>query len=203
MNIMDAFEAYKIYMGLKAHFNSKYDFVKYGGKTKANKKSYLNTKDKHFFGRVSRKYGEEVQDFFVSNFLVNEKGYVGEFNDKNFTDWKKKTQSLRYNFIQDIELLLNQVKDFNNVFKVEDGQHPLLFKNYLSKRINIETMVILDKLLNYSTDFSKKISENIVWPNHNNKIKNYISLLTFNETEYKMLLLKMLVEHKNAHSKNL
>ena len=76
---------------------------------------------------------------------------------------KKKTQSLRYNFIQDIELLLNQVKDFNNVFKVEDGiQHPLLFKNYLSKRINIETMVILDKLLNYSTDFSKKISENIV-----------------------------------------
>ena len=99
-------------------------------KTKVNKKSYLNRKDKHFFGRVSRKYGEEVQDFFVSNFLVNEKGYVGEFNDKNFTDWKKKTQSLRYNFIQDIELLLNQVKDFNNVFKVEDGN-----THYCSKTI--------------------------------------------------------------------
>ena len=48
---------------------------------------------------------------------------------------KRKTQSLRYNFIQDIELLLNQVKDFNNVFKVEDGIFdPLLFKNYLSKK---------------------------------------------------------------------
>ena len=46
------------------------------GKTRSNKKSYLNRKDKHFFGRVSRKYIEEVQDFFVSNFLVNEKGYV-------------------------------------------------------------------------------------------------------------------------------
>ena len=71
-------------------------------------------------------------------------------------------------------------------------------KTIYQKRINIETMVILDKLLNYSTDFSKKISENIVGFNHNNKIKNYISLLTFNETEYKMLLLKMLVEHKNV-----
>ena len=54
MNIMDAFEAYKIYMGLKAHFNSKYDFVRYGGKTKANKKSYLNRKDNNNLSIISK-----------------------------------------------------------------------------------------------------------------------------------------------------
>ena len=45
MITMDAFSAYKIYMGLKAHFNSTYDFKKYGGKTTASKSSYLKRKD--------------------------------------------------------------------------------------------------------------------------------------------------------------
>ena len=45
IHIMDAFNAFKIYMGLKAHFNSNYDFTKYGGKTKASKSSYLKRKD--------------------------------------------------------------------------------------------------------------------------------------------------------------
>ena len=49
---MDAFEAYKIYMGLKAHFNSKYDFTKYGGKTRNSKSSYLKRKDKHFLVKL-------------------------------------------------------------------------------------------------------------------------------------------------------
>ena len=125
IHIMDAFNAFKIYMGLKAHFNSDYDFTKYGGKTRASKSSYLKRKDKHFFGKVSRKYGDDTQDFFVSNFLKNEKGYIGEFNDRNFTDWKKRHQSLRYMFEQDMNLLLNQVTDFNKLFTVENGQHPI------------------------------------------------------------------------------
>ena len=76
MITMDAFSAYKIYMGLKAHFNSDYDFKKYSGKTTASKSSYLKRKDKFFFGKVSRRYGEKVKDFFVSNFLKNERGYI-------------------------------------------------------------------------------------------------------------------------------
>jgi hypothetical protein len=168
---MDAFNAFKIYMGLKAHFNSDYDFTKYGGKTRASKSSYLQRKDKHFFGKVARKYGDETQDFFVSNFLRNEKGYIGEFNDRN--------------------LLLNQVTDFNKLFTVENGQHPILFRNYLSQRINIETMIILNKLVNYQKDWDKQINENIIWPNHRNKLNNYDSLLTINETEYKMKVLNL------------
>ena len=191
MITMDAFSAYKIYMGLKAHFNSTYDFKKYGGKTTASKSSYLKRKDKFFFGKVSRRYGEKVKDFFVSNFLKNEKGYIGEFNDRNFTDWKKRHQSLKYMFEQDMNLLLNQVTDFNKLFTVENGQHPILFRNYLSQRINIETMIILNKLVNYQKDWDKQISENIIWPNHKNKLNNYDSLLTINETEYKMKVLNL------------
>ena len=191
IHIMDAFNAFKIYMGLKAHFNSDYDFTMYGGKTRASKYSYLKRKDIHFFGKVASKYGDDTQDFFVSNFLKNEKGYIGEFNDRNFTDWKKRHQSLKYMFEQDMNLLLNQVTDFNKLFVVENGQHPILFRNYLSQRINIETMIILNKLVNYQKDWDKQISENIIWPNHKNKLNNYDSLLTINETEYKMKVLNL------------
>ena len=191
IHIMDAFNAFKIYMGLKAHFNSDYDFTKYGGKTRASKSSYLKRKDKHFFGKVARKYGDDTQDFFVSNFLKNEKGYIGEFNDRNFTDWKKRHQSLKYMFEQDMNLLLNQVTDFNKLFTVENGQQPILFRNYLSQRINIETMIILNKLVNYQKDWDKQINENIIWPNHRNKLNNYDSLLTINQTEYKMKVLNL------------
>ena len=52
MITMEAFDAYKIYMALKAHFNSDYDFNKYGGKTTVTKQSYLKRKD-----------GEEEYDF--------------------------------------------------------------------------------------------------------------------------------------------
>ena len=119
------------------------------------------------------------------------KGYIGEFNDRNFTDWKKRHQSLKYMFEQDMNLLLNQVTDFNKLFVVENGQHPILFRNYLSQRINIETMIILNKLVNYQKDWDKQINENIIWPNHRNKLNNYDSLLTINQTEYKMKVLNL------------
>lgn len=188
---VDPFKAYMIYMGLKAHFNSDYDYIKYGGKTSATRKSYLNRKDKAFFGKASRKFKEEVEDFFISNFIQNEKGYVGEFKEETYIDWKKRTQSLSYTFKNDILLLLEQSKKFNKIFICEDGQHPILLKSYLAKKITIETMVILEKLVEYVKDFDKNIDENIVWPSNAKKIKNYKTLLTFDESYYRMILINL------------
>ena len=39
---MDAFDAYKIYIALKSHFNSDYDFNKYHGKTSVTPVSYTH-----------------------------------------------------------------------------------------------------------------------------------------------------------------
>ena len=38
---MDAFDAYKIYIALKSHFNSDYDINKYNGKTSVSLDSFL------------------------------------------------------------------------------------------------------------------------------------------------------------------
>ena len=52
---MDAFDAYKIYIALKSHFNSDYDINKYNGKTSVSLDSFLKRSDRSFFGRVGRK----------------------------------------------------------------------------------------------------------------------------------------------------
>ena len=56
---MDAFDAYKVYIALKSHFNSDYDFNKYNGKTSVSLDSFLKRGDRHFFGKVGRKYLKE------------------------------------------------------------------------------------------------------------------------------------------------
>ena len=66
------FDTYQHYLSLKNHFtNPKYDFFKYGAKTRASMASFNKRKDKYWFEKTSRKYSdEEVVDFLVSNFTA-------------------------------------------------------------------------------------------------------------------------------------
>ena len=64
------FETYQTYLSMKSHFtNRKYDFFKYGGKSRATMSSFNKRKDKYWFEKTSRKYSdEEVLNFLLSNF---------------------------------------------------------------------------------------------------------------------------------------
>ena len=51
---------------MKSHFtNCKYDFFKYGGKSRATMTSFNKRKDKYWFEKTSRKYSDQqILDFF-------------------------------------------------------------------------------------------------------------------------------------------
>ena len=69
--IVTPFETYQHYLSLKNHFtNPKYDFFKYGAKTRSSVTSFNKRTDKYWFEKTSRKYSDkEVVDFLVSNFV--------------------------------------------------------------------------------------------------------------------------------------
>ena len=49
------FECYKTYVAMKQHFTKdKYDYFKYGGKSRASATSFKGRKDRYFFERMSR-----------------------------------------------------------------------------------------------------------------------------------------------------
>ena len=191
---MEAFDAYRMYLGLKLHFTTDYDYVRYGGKTSASKASFLKRRDRNFFARVARKYGESTQDYFISNFVCSPKGWLGDFNEDNYNKWMKHKQSLTYNFITDMSFLFSQISEFDEIFSCNSGQHPVLLKNFLAKRISLESMVILQGLLNYVKQFDEDLKHDLVWPDNRRLIVKYGAFLKFDKQKCKTQLLKLVKE---------
>ena len=193
---MEAYDAYKIYHALKLHFTSDYDYNKYNGKANVSVDSFLKRNDRPFFGRVSRKYKDDTKDFFISNFIVNPKGWVGNFNDENYLNWKKRNQSLKYNYKSELVELFHKVSTFVEILH-NGSQHPLLLKQFMAKKLSIETVAILESLLGFCDKFDKQIEENIVWPDRKKLILNYSNLLTIDVNEYRVVTMKLTKEYFN------
>ena len=65
---MTDYEAYLNYLALKLHFDGKYDYFKYGGKTSATIESFKKRKDKHQFAKLARKLSDEqISEYFIAN----------------------------------------------------------------------------------------------------------------------------------------
>ena len=190
---MEAYDAYKIYHALKLHFTSDYDYNKYNGKANVSVDSFLKRNDRPFFGKVARKYKDDTKDFFISNFIVNPKGWVGNFNDENYLNWKKRNQSLKYNYKSELVELFHKVSTFDEIFH-NGSQHPLLLKQFMAKKLSIETVAILESLLGFCDRFDKQIEENIVWPDRKKLILNYSNLLTIDVNEYRVVTMKLTKE---------
>jgi len=191
---MEAWEAYQVYLGLKLHFTTDYDYTRYGGRTSASKASFLKRKDRNFFARVARKYDEKTVDYFVSNFIKSPKGYIGDFREENYLEWSKNKQAMTYKFITDMSYLFSQVSHFDDIFSLQKGKHPVLLKNFLAKRISLETMVILQGLLNYVKQFDKDMNEDIIWPDTRRMIVKYSAFLNYDKEKCKCQLLKLTKE---------
>ena len=108
------FETYQAYLGMKSHFtNPKYDFFRYGGKSRATMASFNKRKDKYWFEKTSRKYSDqEVIDFLLSNFINANNPqnlWIGEIinsGERTYAEWKMRQQSLTYMFTEQSEKLL-------------------------------------------------------------------------------------------------
>ena len=187
------FECYKTYVAMKQHFTKdKYDYFKYGGKSRASATSFNNRKDRYFFERMSRKKSDEqIVQYFISNFISTEdpsKVWIGEIiqnGETNFQDWQKRNQSLAYVFGDEIERVFKG-SSFDSYFD-SVGQHPKILKEYLKGEISIETLVILDRILGYAERFDKKILDPI-WGAVSLKIKKYKPFLNIDVSRYKKIL---------------
>ena len=183
---MQAVDVYLMYCALKAHFGKgDYDFVKYGGKSSATKDSFWKRTDRLFFVKTQRKYKKKqvIQDYLVSNFVCNTKGWLGDFNDDNYIEWKKRTQSMSYNFKEELERI-GKV----NLLGIKGGQHPRLLKEYLGKRVSIETLIILNDISNFTKVWNEKLKNDVVWPKVKKLMSDYKKFLTYDKKKCTIIL---------------
>ena len=193
------FETYQTYLSMKSHFtNPKYDFIKYGGKSRATITSFNKRKDKYWFEKTSRKYSDqEVIDFLLSNFVnaTNPQNlWIGEIinsGERTYAEWKMRQQSLTYMFTEQSENLLSE-NDLEKVFNCSKG-HPIVLKKYLGGEISLETLSILEKVFSFKGKFDKKLKDP-VWETVSMKLKKYLPFLNINVFQFKKILRDMLNE---------
>ena len=77
---------------------------------------------------------------------------------------------------------------FNDLFLSVGGQHPTIIKMFLSKKINFETLIILDDILRFTKKLNKDITEKVLWPKLFDRMKRYKPFLSYNITKYKISL---------------
>ena len=68
--------------------------------------------DRIFFVKLSRKYSDtEIKEYLLANFVKDSKGWVGNFNDSNYDEWKYKMQRLTHIFEQEVTPLLSDLQN--------------------------------------------------------------------------------------------
>ncbi|QPX47993.1 loader of DNA helicase [Synechococcus phage S-SRM01] len=196
---MSPFEVYQNYLSLKSHFtNPKYDYFKYNKKVRATLTSFNKRKDKYFFEKSSRKYSDkEVVDFLVSNFVAADNPqnlWIGEIinsGERTYAEWMRRQQSLTYLFKEQSNELFSETK-LEDALNCSKG-HPPILKSFLSGKICLETLVIYDRIFQFSKRFDKKLLDP-VWETVSLKISKYSPFLNTDIFQYKRILREIINE---------
>lgn len=190
---MNGFDVYKLYLAIKLHFTSdKYNFFTFNGKTRTTLESFEKRKDKYFFKKLATKFDQDqLIQYFVAHFVQSEDTWIGDISkiehSSVYPEWQRKIQSMSFVFSNDVDTLLKDT-DFEGIFKITTT-HPPLLKKYLSKSITLESLVILNQLLNYVKDFDKTIQDPVVWPGLRRRVVKYEPFLSVDKPKYKQILL--------------
>ena len=187
------FETYQSYLSMKSHFtNRKYDFFRYGGKSRATIASFNKRKDKYWFEKTSRKYSDgEIVDFLLANFVTTDNPnnlWIGEIinsGERTYAEWTKRQQSISYLFKEESNKLLEE-NQLQELFECGKG-HPLILKRFLGGDISLETFVIFDIIFSFSKKFDEKLLDP-VWETVSMKIRKYKPFLSIDVSNFKKIL---------------
>ena len=146
-----------------------------------------------WFEKLSRqKTDEEIIDFFVANFVECQDPqslWIGEIireGETRYRSWGKRVQALTYLFKEEIQNVFSS-GDFDKMFIIENNRHPQILKEYLQGKLCLESMIILDRILNYKKDFDKKL-EDPIWEFVSMRISKYSTFLHTDVFKFRKIL---------------
>ena len=196
---MNGFETYKLYVSIKQHFNSNvdYNYVKYKGKSRTvNRITYDRRNDKYYFEHLGSKKRGDLLQFLVANFVVGDGRYIGEMynqeSEQVYFGWMRVIESLTYLFEQDLKSIKEFLEErnlmFDELFKVKDGEHPIIFRFVEQKMIKVETYIIMDKVLNFSERLKKEIKDEYIYPESQYKFDRYAEFMNFDTKKFNHIM---------------
>ena len=194
---MTGFEAYKLYLSVWQHFSScnDYNYITYKGKLgNITVKAYEKRKDKYFFEALGSRNRGDLLQYYVANFAHHgvEVAWIGDLHSKESEDvyynWQRRVQSLTYIFEEDLkevnEFLIARGLGFDRLFEVEEDEHPIIFRFVQQKMIEVETYIIMDKILGFSKRIATKIKDSYIFPSEQYRYNRYAEFLNIDNDKY-------------------
>ena len=192
------YSAFAMFNALKLHFTSdSYDYFRYHGKSNITTDGFSKRKDKFSFYKLSRKYRlEDLKNFYVANLLEKDVNWIGDINnlegEETYKKWQRRNQSLTYQFEQDIIHLFDSSGNF---IHVDNGDYPYLLKMVMQNEVMIETLVILNDIMNFFPMWDKKIADTIIWPTMKRKFVKYTPFIDYDKQKCTTILKECYKEH--------
>ena len=156
---MDGYKAYRYYLALKLHFGTdKFDVFSNHGAVKYSRDKFQTRNDKYIFERLSQKFStdREFIQFIASNFMYGNSDvvYSGSEAEDNYIEYTKRKQSITKVFSDDTKTMIRyHEQNAGLMFEVHDNKIPSIIALYLSNRVTLETLRILDDRYNILAEF--------------------------------------------------
>lgn len=147
---MDGVKAYRYYMAIKLHFTSeKFNVFENKGAIKGSRETIQARNDYYIFEKLGRKFStdKEYIQYIASNFMYGNHDVVyniGYESESLYKEYIKRKQSITKVFTDDCHTIVNELDKIN----FTNNQLPYIIRLYLSNRITLETVRILDDKLN-------------------------------------------------------
>lgn len=144
---MDGFRAFKYYTALKLHFTSpKFNVFVNRGHVKGSYQKFLLRNDFSLFERLAKQYpvDKDYIQYIASNFMYGNPNviYQSEEGVANYKEFIRRRQSMTRVFTDDLDTIVQSGAQYT----LGGSKIPDVLQLYLSNRITIETMVILEQL---------------------------------------------------------
>lgn len=154
--------AYRIYLGLRLHFTQ----PKYMVHLVKNLPPLPKNKSIPFaIQKKSKDYtSQEWIEYLIANFVDGDR-YGGAFTDgeRVYLEWKKRKEGLLYFLKED----LTNLKDIYRLQSIEEvwnsPSYPPILQAWLGKKINLETVVVINRLYKYKGVLDKRWKDDILW----------------------------------------
>lgn len=161
---MDGFKAYKYFMSIKLHFTTeKYDVFDANGRVSGSRATFEKRNDRQLFEKLATRFStdQEYIQFLVANFAYGNRNVVySSESDEYYFLWKRRKESRTRQFEMDLEKIATHIEKnklpIDRLYSVDTGM-PELLNLYLGGYVCIETMVILQELTDYLSEWEPLI----------------------------------------------
>lgn len=199
---MTPFETYSLFYALKLHINNdRYNFYKYNGIVNTSIEKFNKRNDKYFFSKLSKKFStrDEMIFFIISNLLENDNIWIGDLLTPNaeevYKQRKKKFESIEYIFKEECEFIFKDIENPHDLLKPKQGELPELLQLYNKEKVSLETLVVINILINYIDGMDKRVTDTIQYPIIRKRILKYTSFLSIKNLNKYKTILKRCVYH--------